>query len=861
MKKIYFLLLAFSFFTTANAQIVNIPDANFKAKLLEANYFNGIAQNLSNQYIKIDANNDGQIQESEALQVKVLDIPSAKIESLMGLEKFTNLQGLNCTNNKLTILDVTNLKNLKELFCSTNQLISINVSGLINMQNLDCDSNQLTSINILGLKNLINLNCGFNKLSSINVTESISLKTLSFSGNHLSTIDLTSLVGLEELNCEYNQLSALDVTNLKNLKRLICGSNLFTNLNLNALINLTVLNYDFKRVISVSANYLSNLPVTFNKLKSLDVSKLITLTSLSCSGNEIVNLDISKNVNLTALYCQNNLLTTLNIAELKKLVELYCGFNLFKTIDATNSRALCLLHCQNNANLESIFVKGINFCVGESNFNNNPKLGYVCGNETDVPRFVEFFSRNLITGVNVNSYCSFNPGGTFYTIQGNQKLDSNKNGCDVNDIIMPNLKYNITNGSITGSIISDIFGNYSIPVSAGTHTITPKLENPTYFTVSPTTVNVTFPTQTSPVTQNFCITPNGVRPDLEVTLLPLQPARPGFDAKYKLVYKNKGNTIQSGSVKLTFNDAVLDFVIANPLTSTPSTNTLSWNFTNLQPFETREITFTMNVNSPMEIPAVNNGDILNFTTTITSLATDETPADNAFTFNQTVVGSYDPNDKTCLEGTTISPALIGQYVHYMIRFENTGTFAAENVVIKDMIDLTKFDISTLIPTSASHSFVTKISDGNKVEFIFEKINLPFDNANNDGYIAFKIKTKPTLVVNDSFTNEANIYFDYNFPILTNKATSTFKTLGTQDFDFGKYFTLYPNPAKADLNITAKETINVNSISVYNTLGQLVLVATNAYKVSKIDVSSLTSGNYFLQIKTDKGSSNARFVKE
>jgi hypothetical protein len=455
----------------------------------------------------------------------------------------------------------------------------------------------------------------------------------------------------------------------------------------------------------------------------------------------------------------------------------------------------------------------------------------------------------------------FTPGGDFHIIQGNQKIDSNKNGCDVNDLPIPNLKYTITSGTTTGSIISDASGNYSIPVQAGTHTITPKLENPNYFTVSPTTVNVTFPTQMSPFTQNFCITANGVRPDLEVTLLPLQPARPGFDAKYKLVYKNKGNTIQSGSVNLTFNDAVLDLVVANPIATTQTTSNLSWNFTTLQPFETREISFTMNVNSPQEIPAVIIGDILAYTATITSVAVDETPTDNTFTFNQTVVGSYDPNDKTCLEGTVITPALIGQYVHYTIRFENTGTFAAENVVVKDMIDLAKFDISTLVTTSASHSYITKISAGNKVEFIFENINLPFDDANNDGYIAFKIKTLPTLVVNDSFSNEANIYFDYNFPILTNKATSTFKTLGAPDFDFDRHFTVYPNPATTILNITTKESINIGKVNVYNTLGQLVLAIPNAEKVSNVDVSNLKTGNYFLQIKTDKGSSNARFVKE
>jgi hypothetical protein len=82
-----------------------------------------------------------------------------------------------------------------------------------------------------------------------------------------------------------------------------------------------------------------------------------------------------------------------------------------------------------------------------------------------------------------------------------------------------------------------------------------------------------------------------------------------------------------------------------------------------------------------------------------------------------------------------------------------------------MIDLAKFDIATLVPLKSSHDFFTRIN-GNKVEFIFENINLDFNDATNDGYVVFKIKTKPTLVVGNTFTNNANIYFDYNFPITT-----------------------------------------------------------------------------------------------
>ena len=83
MKKLYIL-----FFLTigflANAQIINFPDANLKAKLLSANSSNSIAQDLLGNYIRIDTNLDGNIQLSEALNVSYLDISFSNIYSLEG---------------------------------------------------------------------------------------------------------------------------------------------------------------------------------------------------------------------------------------------------------------------------------------------------------------------------------------------------------------------------------------------------------------------------------------------------------------------------------------------------------------------------------------------------------------------------------------------------------------------------------------------------------------------------------------------------------------------------------------------------------------------------------------------------------
>ena len=70
-----FVLLTFALNT--QAQIINIPDANFKAKLLEASTINLIAFDSSNNPIKIDTNNDGDIQIVEANKVHQLAVDNS----------------------------------------------------------------------------------------------------------------------------------------------------------------------------------------------------------------------------------------------------------------------------------------------------------------------------------------------------------------------------------------------------------------------------------------------------------------------------------------------------------------------------------------------------------------------------------------------------------------------------------------------------------------------------------------------------------------------------------------------------------------------------------------------------------------
>lgn len=805
--KILFIVIAFTSF--CNAQIINIPDANFKAKLLEASPNNQIASSqtpiysasmgdwYSQEYCTIDTNGDGEIQISEANSIKFLNIYASNLNSIVGILDFQNLEYLNC---------------------SSNQIANINLSGSNNLKFLICFNSQISNLNIELTPNLEILNCGFNLLSSLNVNTCPNLKSLNCQSNQIINLNFNTNLNFEDLYCPNNQMSTLYVNDCINLKKMDCMA---------------------------------------NQINSLQINNCVNLKELYCYNNLLQQLNTNNNINLEYIYCHNNLLTNLDFTQNINLKGIICENNLMQSIDASYCPNLLLLHCGFNQNLNYINVKN-----GNENFNflfpscNN--LNYICADLGEISNIqTQINDNNMMNTCNVNSYCSFTPGGNFYTIYGNSKLDIDNNSCDSSDIIYPNLKYSITDGSVTGTFIANNSGSYSIPVQAGTQTVTPIVECPAYFNVAPTTFNVSFPTATNPYNQDFCITANGNHNDLEILLLPMNQARPGFDANYKLLYKNKGTTTQAGSINFAFDDSILDFVSSNPNISSQSTGNITWNFTNLLPFESREITIVLNLNSPIEIPALNIGDLLYYTASING-QTDETPNDNTAIINQSVVNSYDPNDKTCIEGETITPNMVGEYVHYLIRFENNGTANAQNIVVKDIIDTNKFDINTLIPIKGSHNFETRISSTNKVEFIFENINLPFEDANNDGYVSFKIKTKPNLVVGDTFSNLANIYFDYNFPIITNDyTTSVQNTLSLQETEFINDIATYPNPVIDCLNFKTKH--NILKVEIYDIAGRIL--SSNSVFENKIDLSELKTGNYILKLYSEKGIMNTKIVKE
>jgi len=669
--------------------------------------------------------------------------------------------------------------------------------------------------------NLTFLECVEIPVTEINISSLVNLKMLSLVEIPITELDLSANINLQNIMISRCSLTVLNTTTLHSLIDLF----LLNNVNLESL-NLGELPL-FK-----------HFTLGYSNVSEIDFSRYPTLESISIDSNQITTLDLSNNHNLNLVTCQSNPITNLDVSNSPNLEKLLCFANPF---------------------LETINIKAGLSNPFELGTYNLPMLRYICADDNYIAQVQRTLTMSGITNCHVNSYCSFIPGGEVYSIEGQSRFNVDATECNPNSSAYPNLKFSITDGTNIGTMFANSSGTYEEVVPEGTHIITPLPEND-YFTVFPTTATVTFPAE-SPFVQDFCLSPNGSHHDLEITLVPVTVARPGFDSDYKINYANKGTTVQSGSVLFEYNDEISDLIATSPTATTSTTNAVSWNFTDLQPFESRFVTIKLNHNSPMESPALNDGDKLQFTATFTNVSIDETPDNNMFQCNQIVVNSHDPNDKTCLEGSVIALDRIGKDVHYMIRFENTGTFAAENIVVKDVIDTDKFDISSLIPIEGSHPFVTKISNSNKVEFILENINLPFADNENDGYIVFKIKTLPNLTSQDTFSNTAEIYFDYNFPIITNTATTAFGVLSAKDFGTANQFVVYPNPVKSIINIHSKQLSKINSLSIYNGIGQVLKVIPNAQHTKTVDVSEFAAGNYFIKIASESETATIKFVKE
>lgn len=228
--KHFYLFFCLLFCGLVNGQIINFPDANFKAKLLQAN----VAFDMFDNVLTLDANNDGNIEVSEVQNVYTLNVSNANISDLTGISNFSGLQFLNCNNNLLTHITINNSISLMSLSANHNLLTSIDLDLSLAVEGVDLSYNNFTSFVIEDGYYAEAFNLSHNQLTSLTLSNVIfthffvdynSLTSIQYVGD--ISFSGTALVSFT--HNQFSQLSFPNTVSFDNSCNLYLGDNLVDN--------------------------------------------------------------------------------------------------------------------------------------------------------------------------------------------------------------------------------------------------------------------------------------------------------------------------------------------------------------------------------------------------------------------------------------------------------------------------------------------------------------------------------------------------------------------------------------------------------------------------------------------------------
>ncbi len=338
------------------------------------------------------------------------------------------------------------------------------------------------------------------------------------------------------------------------------------------------------------------------------------------------------------------------------------------------------------------------------------------------------------------------------------------------------------------------------------------------------------------------------------------PARPGFQLTYGMNLRNN-TAANAGASTLTFEfDPVLEFVSASPTPSSVVGNTVTWNLAGIGAYASTSRFVHLQV--PPDIGLI--GTTLSSTAAVSTTNTDAVPANNVWASQQIVTASYDPNDKQARTSTGGSQLYLidqDEWIDYVIRFQNTGTDTAFNVVVTDTLPAT-LDPATIEVGAASHAMNWNLAGHGILRFNFPNILLPDSNVNeplSHGFVGFRVRPRLPIDPGTVIENTANIFFDINPPVITEPSVlvAEFST-GVGEASTTSVL-LSPVPVIDQLNVASPNEIR--SVRIVAADGRDVAQRTVSASSAAIDVSMLNAGAYlFIATMTNGSTVRERFLK-
>ncbi|MEO6903150.1 MAG: T9SS type A sorting domain-containing protein [Bacteroidia bacterium] len=563
------------------------------------------------------------------------------------------------------------------------------------------------------------------------------------------------------------------------------------------------------------------------------------LGDYSCIVTDNVGCSVSKTISLTQT-------SALKLGISNTSVSCIYEADGTATVSPTGGTAPYTYHWDNGQNtFTASNLKNKGYSVNVTDANNCSSSGYTYINYDET---------------NTNCYCTIT-GKVYVDLNNNCIYDAGEKGISNIMIHCSNFGYSFTDND----------GSYSFKVPTGNYIISENVKA-TYplATCQSNSKSISVTAAAGCInTVNFANKMEALH-DLSIVRTSITAAVPGNTYLHNLIITNNG-TLDESTIGLGYkHDGQLNHGSTSPIkyTQLNSTDAPNWysvlaGFPILLPGESQVIRTESYV--PTNIPLatiVNFWDTTAASSPMKNWLTDYTPWNNVINHKVAIVSSFDPNFVEVTpkgEGPVGNITINDFLLNYVIHFQNTGTYYAQNIVVIDTLD-PNLEWESLHLGYSDHRYEASLTENGILTFTFKNINLNW-RSNNDlrsrGLVSYAIKPKAKLSIGTQLKSVAGIYFDYNAPVITNQTINTItKPLGIKEIS-KENFDMYPNPSHSELNIGLN---NISSINVYDLQGRLMKkeLVTAGTTLKKLNIEELVNGLYLIELEKMDGT---RVVKK
>lgn len=328
-----------------------------------------------------DLDGDGKVSRAEALNLETLDITNKGITDLTGIEWFTNLRVLNCSeNSSLKTLDISNNTALEELNCSRCKITNLDISKNVALRILNCRICDLKKLDVSNNPLLTSLNCGYNSITSLDLSHNPKITELFCNADRrysetftdrIRVLNLKGCTKLRNLSCYYQLLASLNLSDCVSLTELDLSNNVLLGLDLSRNIKLSKLDCRYNKIPSLNLSHnisLTTCEISYNPLNTINVGGVLSslefntegetykesttldiiatkLESVSISSSQLTRINFSNSTTLKRVSLVGSSLSELDLSPLPNLRSVYIVDGKLQTLDLRNNRQLNSLSC------------------------------------------------------------------------------------------------------------------------------------------------------------------------------------------------------------------------------------------------------------------------------------------------------------------------------------------------------------------------------------------------------------------------------------------------------------------------------------------------------------------------------------